>query len=43
MHTEHTAYGTEIQAMHIHTNPYKTQNRSPAYKAMTIFNTNKYN
>ena len=36
-------HGTEIQAMHIHINPYKTQNRSPTQKAMKIFYTNKYN
>ena len=30
-----------MQAMHIHANPYKTQNRSPAHKAMKTFNLNK--
>ena len=40
---QHIQHGTEIQGMHIHRNPYKTQNRSPAYKAMKTFNSNKYN
>ena len=40
---QYIQHGTEIQAIHIHRNPYKTQYRSPAHKAMKTFNSNKCN
>ena len=42
MHTVHkTWYINTIAYTAVHTNPYETQNRSPAHKAMKTFNSNK--